>query len=182
MDAIDRLNEGRQGFRILKGIEVDILEDGRLDLPDSVLQRLDLVIGSVHTRFQLSLEQQTARILRAMDHRYFSILGHPSGRLIGEREPYAVDLAAVVRQAAQRGCFLELNANPARLDLTDLGCRMAKEAGVLVAIDTDAHSTAELGQLRHGVNQARRGWLEKKDVLNARPLGELLPLLKRTMG
>jgi DNA polymerase (family 10) len=182
VDAIDRVNEGMKGFRLLKGIEVDILEDGRLDLPDSVLQRLDLVIGSVHTRFQLSLEQQTSRILRAMDHRYFSILGHPSGRLIGEREPYAVNLAAVVRQAAQRGCFLELNANPARLDLTDVGCRMAKEAGVLVAIDTDAHSTAELGQLRHGVNQARRGWLEKKDVLNARPLGELLPLLKRTMG
>jgi DNA polymerase (family 10) len=117
-----------------------------------------------------------------MDHRYFSILAHPSGRLIGEREPYAVDMAAVVRQAAERGCFLELNANPARLDLTDVDCRMAKEAGVLVAIDTDAHSTAELGQLRHGVNQARRGWLEKKDVLNARPLDEVLALLKRTMG
>jgi DNA polymerase (family 10) len=182
VDAIDRVNEGMKGFRLLKGIEVDILEDGSLDLPDSVLRRLDLVIGSVHSRFQLSLEQQTTRILRAMDHRYFSILGHPSGRLIGERDPYAVDLAAVVRQAAERGCFLELNANPARLDLTDLGCRMAKEAGVLVAIDTDAHSTAELGQLRHGVNQARRGWLEQTDVLNARPLGELLALLKRTMG
>ncbi len=182
MEAVDRINEGLQGFRLLKGIEVDILEDGRLDLPDSVLQRLDIVVGSIHSRFQLTLEQQTARILRAMDHRCFSILAHPSGRLIGEREPYAVDMAAVVRKAAERGCFLELNANPSRLDLTDLHCRMAKEAGVLVAINTDAHSTAELGQMRHGVNQARRGWLEKKDVLNARPLGELLALLKRTMG
>ena len=182
VEEIDRLNAGLEGFRLLKGIEVDILEDGSLDFPDAVLQRLDIVVGSIHSRFQLTLEQQTARLLRAMDHRCFSILAHPSGRLIGEREPYSVDMAAVVRKAAERGCFLELNANPARLDLTDLHCQMAKEAGVLVAINTDAHSTAELGQLRHGVNQARRGWLEKKDVLNARPLDEVLALLRRTMA
>jgi len=181
-DEIDRLNEGMKGFTLLKGIEVEILEDGSLDFPDRVLQRLDLVIGSVHSRFQLSREQQTARILRAMDHRCFSILGHPSGRLIGERAPYAVDMAAVIRKAQERGCFLELNANPARLDLTDVHCQMAREAGVLVAIDTDAHSTAEFGQLRYGVNQARRGWLEKKDVLNTRPLATLKKLLKGTMG
>jgi DNA polymerase (family 10) len=181
-DEIDRLNERLQGFTILKGIEVEILEDGSLDFPDSVLQRLDLVIGSVHTRFQLTREQQTARILRAMDHRCFSILGHPSGRLIGEREPYAVDMAAVIRRAKERGCFLELNANPARLDLSDIHCQMARDAGVLIAINTDAHSTAEFGQLRHGVNQARRGWLEKKDVLNTRPLPALRKLLKGTMG
>jgi DNA polymerase (family 10) len=181
-DEIDRLNETLQGFTILKGIEVEILEDGSLDFPDSVLQRLDLVIGSVHTRFQLTREQQTARILRAMDHRCFSILGHPSGRLIGEREPYPVDMAAVIRRAKERGCFLELNANPARLDLSDIHCQMARDAGVLIAINTDAHSTAEFGQLRHGVNQARRGWLEKKDVLNTRPLPALHKLLKGTMG
>jgi DNA polymerase (family X) len=181
MEEIDRLNAGMDGFTLLKGIEVDILEDGSLDFPDHVLRRLDIVVASVHSRFQLTLAQQTERILRAMDHRYFSILGHPSGRLIGEREPYAVDMAAVVRKAAERGCCLELNANPARLDLTDLHCQMAREAGVLVAINTDAHSTAELGQLRHGVNQARRGWLEKKDVLNTRSLDEVLALLKRTM-
>ena len=182
LEEVDRLNATLKGIRLLKGIEVEILEDGRLDLPDRVLQRLDLVIGSVHSRFRLPVRQQTERILRAMDHRFFSILGHPSGRLINERDPYEVDMAAVVHKAKERGCCLELNANPQRLDLTDACCRMAKEAGVLVAIDTDAHSTSEFGQLRYGIGQARRGWLEKKDVLNTRTLDDLLKLLKRTMG
>jgi DNA polymerase (family 10) len=181
MDEIDRLNPKLEGIRLLKGIEVEILENGRLDLPDSVLKRLDLVIGSIHSHFRLSERRQTDRILRAMDHRFFSILGHPSGRLINEREPYAVDLAAVVQKARERGCYLELNANPQRLDLTDTYCQMAKEAGVLVAVNTDAHRTADFGQIAYGIGQARRGWLEKKDVLNARPLKELLKLLKATM-
>jgi len=128
------------------------------------------------------VRQQTERILRAMDQRFFSILGHPSGRLINEREPYAVDMAAVIQKAGERGCFLELNANPQRLDLTDTYCQMARQAGVLVAINTDAHSVADFDQIAYGVGQARRGWLEKKDVLNARPLRELTRLLKRTMG
>jgi DNA polymerase (family 10) len=182
MEEIDRLNAKLKGLRLLKGIEVEILEDGRLDLPDSVLEKLDLVIGSIHSHFRLPERRQTERILRAMDQRFFSILGHPSGRLINEREPYAVDLSAVIRNARERGCFLELNANPQRLDLTDTYCQMAKEAGVLVAVNTDAHSVADFGQLAYGIGQARRGWLEKKDVLNARPLKELLMLLKGTMG
>lgn len=182
MEEIDRLNAKLRGIRLLKGIEVEILKDGSLDLPDHVLQQLDLVIGSVHSGFRLPERQQTERILRAMDQRFFSILGHPSGRLINERDAYTVDLAAVIRKAKERGCFLELNANPQRLDLTDTGCQMAKEAGVLVAINTDAHTVAELGQLAYGVGQARRGWLEKKDVLNTRPLNELRRLLKQTMG
>ncbi len=182
MDEIDRLNATLKGIRLLKGIEVEILEDGRLDLPDSVLEKLDLVIGSIHSHFRLPERRQTERILRAMDHRFFSILGHPSGRLINEREPYAVDLSAVIRKAGERGCFLELNANPQRLDLSDTYCQMAREAGVLVAVNTDAHSTADFGHIAYGIGQARRGWLEKKDVLNARPLRELLRLLKRTMG
>jgi DNA polymerase (family 10) len=181
MKDIDRLNARLKGFRLLKGIEVEILEDGNLDLPDSVLKELDIVIGSIHSHFRLPMRQQTERILRAMDHRFFSILGHPSGRLINEREPYAVDMAAVIQKAGERGCFLELNANPQRLDLTDIHCQMAKEAGVLVAINTDAHSVADFGQVICGVGQARRGWLEKKDVLNTRPLKELTRLLKRTM-
>lgn len=181
MEDIDRLNAKLKGFRLLKGIEVEILEDGRLDLPDRILQQLDLVIGSVHSHFRLPVRQQTERILRAMDQHFFSILGHPSGRLINEREPYAVDLAAVIRKAGERGCFLELNANPQRLDLTDTYCQMAKAAGVLVAVNTDAHSVDDFGQIRYGIGQARRGWLEKKDVLNARPLKELTRLLKRTM-
>jgi DNA polymerase (family 10) len=181
-EEIDRLNAKLKGIRLLKGIEVEILEDGGLDLPDRVLQQLDLVIGSVHSRFRLPAKQQTERILRAMDHRFFSILGHPSGRLINERDPYEVDMAAVVQKAKERGCFLELNANPQRLDLAETHCQMAKAAGVLVAINTDAHGVAEFGQLRYGIGQARRGWLEKKDVLNTRPLKELSKLLKRTMG
>ena len=182
LEEIDRLNAKLKGIRLLKGVEVEILDDGGLDLPDRLLQQLDLVIGSIHSRFQLPARQQTERILRAMDHRFFSILGHPSGRLINERDPYEVDMAAVIRKAKERGCFLELNANPQRLDLTDTHCQMAKEAGVLVAVNTDAHSVAEFAQLRYGIGQARRGWLEKKDVLNTRPLNELLKLLKQTMG
>ena len=182
LEEIDRLNATLKGIRLLKGIEVEILEDGGLDLPDRVLQQLDLVIGSVHSRFRLPAQQQTERIVRAMDHRFFSILGHPSGRLINERDPYEVDMAAVIQKAKERECFLELNANPQRLDLTETHCQMAKEAGVLVAINTDAHSVAEFGQLRYGIGQARRGWLEKKDVLNTLPLNELLKLVKRTMG
>ena len=179
---IERLNARLKGIRLLKGIEVEILMDGSLDLPDPVLQQLDLVIGSVHSGFRLPARQQTDRILRAMDQRFFSILGHPSGRLINERDAYAVDLAAVIGKAKERGCFLELNANPQRLDLTDTWCQMAKEAGVLVAINTDAHSVGEFSLLAYGIGQARRGWLEKKDVLNTRPLNELRTLLKRTMG
>jgi DNA polymerase (family 10) len=182
LEEVDRLNATLKDIRLLKGIEVEILEDGGLDLPDRVLQQLDLVIGSVHSRFRLPARQQTERILRAMDHRFFSILGHPSGRLINERDPYEVDMAAVIQKAKERECFLELNANPQRLDLTETHCQMAKEAGVLVAINTDAHSVAEFGQLRYGIGQARRGWLEKKDVLNTLPLDELLKLVKRTMG
>jgi len=182
IEDIDRLNAKLKGIRLLKGIEAEILEDGSLDLPDSVLKELDIVVGSIHNRFRLPVRQQTERILRAMDHRFFSILGHPSGRLINEREPYAVDMTAVIQKAAERGCFLELNANPQRLDLTDIYCQMAKAAGVLVAINTDAHSVEDFGQLVYGVGQARRGWLEKKDVLNTRPLKELTRLLKRTMG
>jgi DNA polymerase (family 10) len=182
LESIEHLNATLAGITLLKGIEVEILEDGRLDLPQSVLKHLDLVIGSVHSHFNLPLKQQTERILRAMDHRYFSILGHPSGRLIGERDAYDVDMAAVVRKARERGCFLELNANPQRLDATDTDCRMAREAGVLVAVNSDAHRTRDFDLLGYGIGQARRGWLEKKDVLNTRPLPELKRLLEGTMA
>ena len=181
VDAIDRLNEKLRGITILKGIEVDILNDGRLDLSDEVLGRLDLVIGAVHSQFQLSRKQQTLRILRAMDHPHFTMLAHPTGRLLDRREPYDVDMARIIEHARERGCFLELNCHPERLDLLDTHCMLAKEAGVLVSINTDAHSIADLDNLRYGVGQARRGWLEPKDVLNTRPLGALRKLLKRTM-
>jgi len=182
LEEIDRLNETAIGITLLKGIEVDILEDGSLDLPDEDLSRLDLVVGAVHSHFRLSRQQQTERILRAMDHPYFTILAHPTGRLINERVPYDVDMPRVIRHARERGCFLEVNAHPIRLDLTDTDCQAAKEAGVMVSINSDAHSTLDFGNLRYGVGQARRGWIEKQDVLNGRSLHSLRPLLKRTMA
>jgi len=182
IDEIDRLNEALDGITLLKGIEVDILEDGTLDLPDGILERLDLVVGAVHSRFSLPRARQTARILAAMDSPYFTILAHPSGRLIEAREPYDVDMLKIVRKAKARGIALELNAHPERLDLTDTHCRMAKEEGVLIAISSDAHSTLDLDNLRFGVGQGRRGWLEKSDVLNTRPLAELRKLIARDVA
>ncbi|MEW6689257.1 MAG: DNA polymerase/3'-5' exonuclease PolX [Pseudomonadota bacterium] len=177
LGEIDALNESLSGVTLLKGIEVDILEDGSLDLPDSILAKLDLVVGAVHGGFGLPRARQTERILAAIENPCFSILAHPSGRLIEERAPYDVDMLAVVRKARSRGVFLELNAHPDRLDLSDAHCRMAKEEGVLVAISSDAHAADGFDVLRYGVGQARRGWLAKRDVLNARPLGELKALL-----
>jgi DNA polymerase (family 10) len=182
MVRIDELNARLKGIQLLKGVEVDILEDGALDLPDAILKRLDLVVGAIHHRFDLPRDKQTDRLLRAMDHPHFSILAHPTGRLIDEREAYDIDLPRVIRKARERGCFLELNAHPARLDLNDVACRMARDEGVLVSINSDAHSTLEFDSLRLGVGQARRGWLQPADVLNTRGLEELRPLLAATMG
>jgi DNA polymerase (family 10) len=181
-EEIDRLNAELDGITLLKGIEVDILEDGSLDLPDDVLAQLDLVIGAVHSQFHLSRARQTTRILRAMDRPHFTVLAHPSGRLIDKREPYDVDMLRIIRHAGNRGCYLELNAHPDRLDLLDTHCQMAATEGVLVSINSDAHSTFDFANLKYGVGQARRGWLEKDDVLNTRPLAALRRLLKRTMA
>jgi DNA polymerase (family 10) len=182
MEEIDRLNEALKGIAILKGIEVEILEDGSLDLDDTVLARLDLVVGTVHSYFDLPPEKQTERILRAMDHRYFSMLAHPTGRRLNEREPYRVDMARIIHKARDRGCFLELNSNPRRLDLYDIYCVVAKAQGVLVSVNSDAHSVNDFDYLAFGVAQARRGWLEKDNVLNTRSLAQLRKLLKQTMA
>ncbi|SFP83815.1 DNA polymerase (family 10) [Geopseudomonas sagittaria] len=178
IDEIDALNERLSGITLLKGIEVDILEDGSLDLPDSILCRLDLVVGALHSAFTLTKEQQTRRLLRALEHPHFSILAHPSGRLLGERPPINCDYSALIAAARERGCALELNAQPERLDLNDLHCREARDQGVPIAISSDAHSTLDFAGLRFGIGQARRGWLEARDVLNTRPLGEVRRLLK----
>jgi DNA polymerase (family 10) len=179
IDAIDKVNAGMSGFVVLKSIEVDILEDGTLDLPEQILRRLDLVVGAIHSHFELSEPKQTERILRAMDHRCFDILAHPTGRLINQRPAYAIDIERVMRGAVERGCYLELNAQPERLDLTDAHCRVAKQLGLKVAISTDSHAAVELDFMRFGVDQARRGWLEPDDVLNTRQLTELRVLLRR---
>lgn len=176
---IDKLNEKLDGIVILKSSEVDILDNGKLDLPDEILTQLDMTVCAVHYKFNLTRQQQTERILRAMDNRYFSILAHPTGRLINERDPYDVDLEHLMEAAVERGCYMEVNAYPDRLDLTDDACRAAKELGLKLAISTDAHSVGDLDLIRFGIDQARRGWLEKKDVLNTRSLNELRKLLAR---
>jgi DNA polymerase (family 10) len=180
-EEIERLNEELDGIHLLKGIEVDILEDGSLDLPDSVLGRLDVVVGAVHSKFGLARAKQTRRILRAMNRPHFSILAHPSGRLIAEREAYDVDMTQVIREARDRGCFLELNAQPQRLDLIDPYCQMAKTENVLISINSDSHRPEGFDNLRLGIGQARRGWLGRSDVLNTRPLRTVRKLLKNTL-
>ncbi|MDD3650051.1 DNA polymerase/3'-5' exonuclease PolX [Immundisolibacter sp.] len=176
-EEIDALNARLDGIVLLKGIEVDILEDGRLDLPDDVLSQLDLVIGAVHSHFDLPPARQLKRLLRAIDHPHFTLLAHPGCREINKRPLLDIDWLRLVRHARQRGCFLELNAQPKRLDLTDVHARMAKEEGVLVAINSDAHAVHDLDDLDYGIGQARRGWLTAEDVLNTRPLPELRKLL-----
>jgi len=176
---VDKLNAKLKGFTILKGIEVDILKDGKLDLPDTALAELDVVIASVHSFFDLSSDEQTARILRAMQNPCVSIIGHPTGRLIGEREPYAVDMDRITSAARDLNCCLEINAEPDRLDLNYLHAHMAKSKDVKIAISTDAHSVNAFAYMRYGVDQARRAWLTAADVINTRPLTELRKLLKR---
>ena len=179
MDAVDELNDDLDDLRVLKGIEVDILEDGSLDLPDDVLAALDLCVCAVHTNLGLDEDEQTERVLRAMDNPNVHILAHPTGRRLNERGPIAIDLDRVMEAAVEKGCFLELNAQPERLDLSDVFCKRAKELGLKVAIGADAHSRDGLDFLRHGVDQARRGWLTPDDVLNTKPWDEIEDLFDR---
>jgi DNA polymerase (family 10) len=177
---IDKLNEELDGVRLLKGIEVDILEDGSLDLDDEVLGELDLVVCSIHSKFGLPADKQTERVVRAMDNPHFSILAHPTGRMIGQRGPHELDIERAMEAALERGCFLELNAQPDRLDLNDTHCKLAKKMGLKLAISTDAHTTTSLDYVRYGIDQARRGWLEPDDVINTRSWRDLKKLLKRS--
>jgi DNA polymerase (family X) len=176
---IDKLNHKLKNITVLKSIEVDILEDGSLDLPDTLLKELDYTVGSLHHKFKLTKQQQTERVIRAMDNRYFNIFGHPTGRILREREPYELDIEQILQAAKERGCILELNSHPNRLDLNDIYCKMAKDLGVKIAISTDAHSIESLEHMRYGVNQARRGWLEKEDVVNTFSITKLRSCFKR---
>lgn len=180
LQDIDELNEAGIGTRILKGSEVDILEDGSLDLPDSVLSELDVVIVSVHSKFNLPRDKQTERVLKALDNPWVSFLAHPTGRLLLERDGYEIDLDSVLNHIKQRGCFVELNAHPLRLDINDVYCRKARELGVPVVINNDAHSIGDFAHHEDGIMQARRGWLEKQHVVNTLSLPALLKKLKAT--
>lgn len=177
--TIDALNERLEGVRVLKSAEVDILADGTLDYPDELLKELDYTVCSIHSRFQLGKSEQTERVLRAMDNRYFSILGHATGRLLLKRPGYELDMERVIEHARQAGCFFEINSSPDRLDLSAENARLARMAGIKIAINTDAHSTRELDLMQRGLDQARRAGLEPATVLNCLPLTEFLRVVRR---
>lgn len=180
MDAIDALNASLDGITVLKGIEVDILEEGSLALPDRVLKKLDIVIASIHERFGLSRRKQTDRLLHALDRPYVSVIGHPMCRLIQERPAIECDWAKIFRRAHERPVYLELNAQPTRLDLNDVLVREAAANDVLISIASDGHSVGSFEFLGGGILQARRGWLSKSQALNTRPLCEVRRLLRQT--
>ncbi len=183
IEAIDEVNKklASEGlnFRILKGIECDILADGRLDLSAEVLKKLDIVVGAVHSGFSESREVMTARIIKALSTGLVDILAHPTGRLIGRRAAFELDMEAVMQTAKEYGVIMELNSYPDRLDLKDTHLRLAKQTGLLVSINTDAHNILGLGNIYFGLHTARRAWLEKGHVLNTRSLDELLDILKK---
>ena len=176
IQEVDQQMEGR--IRVFAGIEVDILGDGALDLDDEVLAQMDIVIASVHSRFEQPREEMTARVLRAIENPYVRILGHPTGRQILRREPFSIDLNSVFRRAAELGVAMEHNAAPARLDLCDRDLRLARELGCKIVINTDAHDTHTLGKLSYGIRQLRRAWLEPTDVLNTLTPDALLAALR----
>jgi DNA polymerase (family 10) len=178
-DEIDALNAQSSGFRVLKGIEADILADGRVDYDAAVLDSFEYVIGSVHSRLGMDGPAMTDRVLRALDDPHLTVLGHPTGRLLLTREPYAIDMSAVLEKAAEVHAAVELNADPHRLDMDWRNCRTAKELGVTVEIGPDAHSPAGLDHMEVGLGIARKGWLEEGDVLNARDAEGVLAFAER---
>ena len=181
-EALDRLEGVVSGLTVLRGMEVDILADGMLDMDDDLLERMDVVVVSVHGRFELDEARQTERVVAALAHPSVNVLGHPTGRLLGQRDGFAIDLDAVIAAALEHDVALEINAHPARLDLDDRWARVAAKAGVPISINTDAHAPSELGLLAHGVLQARRAWLEPRHVVNTWPLSRLRRFLKKQPG
>jgi DNA polymerase (family 10) len=176
---IDRINSKLKGFRVLYGSEVDIDSEGKLDYKDEVLKEFDVVVAAIHTGFKQSKLQLTKRLVKACQNKYAHIIAHPTGRLWGTRDAYDIDIDQVLRIAKDTNTHLEINAFPQRLDLNDLNCHRAKEIGVKLSINTDAHSTEQLDVIRLGISVARRGWLEKKDVINTFSLDKLLESLKK---
>jgi DNA polymerase (family 10) len=178
-DEIDEVNTRLEGFRVLKGVEADILQDGAVDYDERVLERLDFVIASIHSRFNMGEKEMTARMLAAMDNPFLTIIGHPTGRLLLSRDPYPIDLDAVIDRAAETGVALEINADPHRLDLDWRVLRRARDRGVPISIGADAHSVAGINYVDYGVGMARKGWLGPKDILNARPVDEFVAHARR---
>ncbi len=175
---IQAINRKIKNFRIFMGVEVDIRSDGSLDLPDEVLSKLDIVIASIHSGFRQSVGQLTMRLLSAIKSPYVKIIAHPTGRLIGERDPYEVDMVQILQMAKENSTALEINAYPLRLDLNDRYAREAKEMGIPLVISTDTHITEQFRFMRYGVHVARRAWLESKDILNTKDIKELERFLK----
>jgi DNA polymerase (family 10) len=182
MEEIDALNKRLKGIKLFKGVECDILADGRLDYDDELLEKFDYVVASVHTLFNQPEEEMTARIVRAVEHPSVTMLGHATGRLLLRREGYKVDLEKVLQAAAKTGTMVEINAHPQRLDLDWIHCKRAKALGVKLVINPDAHSTGDLELTEYGVQVARRGWLEKGDVFNTRGTSEVTAYLKKGKG
>jgi DNA polymerase (family 10) len=176
---LEIIKDKLDGFTILKGIEVDILPDGSLDMPNDILKDLDIVIASIHTNFRMEEKEMTERIIKAISNPYVDILAHPTGRIILERDPYKVDIEKVLKVAGERGVIMEINSSPERLDLNDSLIREGKRYGVRFAINTDAHSPVHLDNIIYGVITARRGWLEAKDVINTYSIYDLIELLWR---
>lgn len=178
INEINLINSQLDNFTLFKSSEIEILTDGRLDYPDDILAQLDFTVCAIHSNFKLSKEQQTQRILRAMENKYFRILAHPTGRLIHEREPYSINIEKIIRAAAKLGRILEINSQPQRMDLAVTYCRMAKDSGVKMVISTDSHNKNQLVYMNYGVGLARRAWLEKKDVINTFSTKQIKDLVK----
>jgi DNA polymerase (family 10) len=178
-DEIDEVNGRLEGIRVLKGVEADILQDGRIDFDEAVLARLDFVIASIHSRFNMNAAEMTARMLAAMDNPHLTIIGHPTGRLLLSRDPYGLDIEAVIEKAASKGVALEINADPHRLDLDWRLARRARDRGAAMSIGADAHSAAGIANVEYGVGIARKGWLGAADILNALPVEEFLARVAR---
>jgi len=179
VDIARNVAERVQGIKVLIGAEVEILEDGKLDYPNDVLRELDYVVGAVHSKFAQSEKEMTDRIVTAMSNDYMTILAHPTGRVLEQREPYHFEMDQVLQAAKDHQICMELNAYPERMDLSDINCMKAREKGVVIAVNTDAHSLAQLDYMFYGVATARRAWLEAKNVINALPLDQLVEYLSK---
>jgi DNA polymerase (family 10) len=178
-EEVEEVRRSTDGVHLFRSLEVDILKDGSLDMPQEILAGLDLVLVSVHSFMNMSLTEMTDRVIRALEHPEVDILAHPTGRILNRREPFALDVETVLQAASDLDVAVELNAHPSRLDLHDRHLRRAKELGVKVAVSTDAHSIQDLDLMSYGIDQACRGWLEAGDILNTMPLEEFQAWLKR---